>query len=199
MFTLAILPVVLLAAAASEAIVARSSLVRLLARQATGFDPSQIPSQCQPDCTIITNALSSSSCATDVNCICGSSTRTGLYTCLECALKLDPDQSVLNEAQANYNAYIQACKQAGADLVSESLTIPSGASTVVQVSFSPVSSGAVTAIGLAPSTTAVAVTQTGSQAPVQSATRNSASLSGVAVSSAGLIGAVGAFALMLAL
>ena len=34
-----------------------------------------------------------------MNCLCSSSTNQGLFTCLECALSLEPDTALMSQAQ----------------------------------------------------------------------------------------------------
>ncbi|OSC98133.1 hypothetical protein PYCCODRAFT_1439628 [Trametes coccinea BRFM310] len=196
--------------AAASAVAARSPLagVHLLARQAAGFDPSEIPPQCQTQCATISNALTSSTCTTQVSCLCSSSTNNGLYDCLECALSLDPDQSVLSEGQANYDSYVEACQQAGVTIEDKSLTIPSGASTVTQVSITDVANSATltggvsttpSATGNAAAVTDSAVSQTGSaEDPLKTAARNGAGV-GAGVSGAGIVGAAAAIMAALSL
>ncbi|KAL7278274.1 hypothetical protein ACG7TL_008250 [Trametes sanguinea] len=211
MYALAILSAALLAGqAAASAVAARSPLasVHLLARQATGFDPSNIPAQCQTQCATISNALTSSTCTTQVSCLCSSSTNNGLYDCLECALSLDPDQSVLEEGQENYDSYVEACQQAGVSIEDKSLTIPSDASaTVTQVSITDVANSATltgaattpSATGNAAANTDSEVSQTGSaEDPLKTAARNRAGV-GAAVSGVGVVGAAAAIMAALAL
>ncbi|KAI9060834.1 hypothetical protein FKP32DRAFT_1595169 [Trametes sanguinea] len=212
MYALAVLSAALLAGqAAASAVSARSPLasVHLLARQAAGFDPSEIPPQCQSQCATISSALTDSTCTTQVSCLCSSSTNNGLYDCLECALSLDPDQSVLTEGQENYDSYVQACQEAGVTIEDKSLTIPSGASsTVAQVSITDIANSAsVTGAGTTPTVTgnaaantAAGVSQTGSaEDPLKTAARNGASVGAATVSGAGLVGAAAAIMAALAL
>lgn len=45
----------------------------------------------------------STTCSQDINCLCSSAASTGLYDCLQCALTLQPDQDVLEQAQESYD------------------------------------------------------------------------------------------------
>ncbi|CDO76839.1 hypothetical protein BN946_scf185033.g36 [Trametes cinnabarina] len=167
--------------------------------------------------------MQSSSCSSQVSCLCSSSTNQGLYDCLECALSIEPDQSVLEEGQENYDgtlpfdaiflkngidvtshtAYVQACQQAGESIDDKTLTIPNGASTV-QVSVTGASTVAQTSVtpvvtGNTAANTNAAETQTGSaQDPLKTAARNGAGVS-VVISGAGVVGAAAAVMAVLAL
>ncbi|KAI0354490.1 hypothetical protein OH77DRAFT_1426079 [Trametes cingulata] len=133
MYGLTLLSVALVAGqAAASSIAARSPLASLLQARQGGFDPSQIPAQCQSDCTVISTALNSATCSGDVSCLCSTATNTGLSNCLECALGLDPEQSALAEVQESYNEYTQACSSAGAPVDAKPLTIPSGGAAATQ-------------------------------------------------------------------
>ncbi|RDX45894.1 hypothetical protein OH76DRAFT_1407460 [Lentinus brumalis] len=110
--------------AAASTVIPRNALAGLLNRQTTAFDPSDIPAQCQSDCSAVVSALNS--CST-VSCLCSETTNTGLYKCLECALGLDPDAALLAQGQDSLNEYQSSCQQAGVSITPLTLTLPSGA------------------------------------------------------------------------
>ncbi|RPD70587.1 hypothetical protein L226DRAFT_562760 [Lentinus tigrinus ALCF2SS1-7] len=125
MYALALASAALLAGQAAATAVPRNALTGLLVRQTTSFDPSDIPAQCQPDCSVIISALNSCSA---VSCLCTDSTNMGLFTCLQCSLGLDPDPALLAQGQDSLSEYQEACKEAGVSITPFSLSIPSGAS-----------------------------------------------------------------------
>ncbi|KAI0324285.1 hypothetical protein GY45DRAFT_1357300 [Cubamyces sp. BRFM 1775] len=212
MYGLAVLSVALFAGqAAATAISARSPILSLLRRQsAADFDPSEIPPQCQSQCATISTALTSDSCTSDLSCLCSSDTSNGLYNCLECALSLDPDESIMIEAQDEYDQYAQACQSAGANVSDKTLTIPSGSSATGSQGSG--SSGSATG-GATPTSTSPAdsgskstaaqqtdgAQETGSSSdPLKSINKTGAGVM-TTVSSVGLAGAVGAMIIALAL
>ncbi|KAJ8481808.1 hypothetical protein ONZ51_g5736 [Trametes cubensis] len=207
MYGLAVLSVALFAGqAAATAISARSPILSLIRRQsASEFDPSDIPPQCQSQCSTISTALTSDSCTSDLSCLCSSSTSNGLYNCLECALSLDPDESIMAEAQSEFDQYAQACTSAGATVEDKTLTIPSGSSATGSEGSA---TGGVTPTATSPSdsgskSTAAQQTdgaqETGSDSdPLKSINKTGAGVT-TAVSSVGLAGAVGAMMLALTL
>ncbi|KAI0755533.1 hypothetical protein C8Q74DRAFT_1210594 [Fomes fomentarius] len=128
MYAFAVVSVALLAGQGDRAALttrSRSALAGLLSRQTTGFDPSDIPAQCQSDCSTVVSALNS---CVDVSCLCSENTNRGLYTCLECALAIEPDASLLQQGQSSLEDYQSSCKQAGVSVTPLVLTLPSGAS-----------------------------------------------------------------------
>ncbi|KAI0370798.1 hypothetical protein BV20DRAFT_966320 [Pilatotrama ljubarskyi] len=225
MYGLTLLSVALVAGqAAASAVYPRSPLASLLRVRQAGFDPSDIPAQCQSDCSVISTALNSASCSTDISCLCSSSTNTGLYNCLECALSIDPDQATLTEVQESYDEYTQACSSANAPVAANPLTIPSGSAAATSGSAQgtnsnlPVSASATAAptstaggsvgtktvvTGAAQSTgsgsdSGVSDPLSGSGSSGDGAQKNGAGL-GAAMSSVGVAGVVGAMFAVLAL
>ncbi|KAI0824413.1 hypothetical protein BC628DRAFT_1420150 [Trametes gibbosa] len=191
MFGLAVLSVALVAGqVAASVISSRSPLVTALrSRQVAGFDPSEIPSQCQSDCSAISSVLTSSTCTADIECVCSSTASNGFYTCLQCALTLNPDEDVLKQAQESYNEYVQACASGDVSVPSKTLSLPSGTtsgSTSVQLPGTSATAASGTTSG-----TGAETTDTGSGSVQRNGVR-----AGVAVSSAGLLAAVGAMALL---
>ena len=167
--------------------------------------------------------IQSDSCTSDLSCLCSSSTSNGLYNCLECALSLDPDESIMAEAQSEFDRmypsplvayrlahsaiteYAQACTSAGATVEDKTLTIPSGSSATGSEGSA---TGGVTPTATSPSdsgskSTAAQQTdgaqETGSDSdPLKSINKTGAGVT-TAVSSVGLAGAVGAMMLALTL
>ncbi|PIL34682.1 hypothetical protein GSI_03462 [Ganoderma sinense ZZ0214-1] len=134
MYALAVLSIAVLAGQAIATPFANTGpLAALLKRQST-LDPSQIPPQCQSQCTGVVNSLNT---CTDLTCLCADAVNKGLYNCLECALSLTPDASLLSQAQSSLthlnphpsSEYEQACTQGGVAVTPLTLTLPSGGAT----------------------------------------------------------------------
>lgn len=90
----------------------------------------------------------STTCSQDINCLCSSSASTGLFDCLQCALSLQPDEDVLEQAQESYDGalsepftyddrhshncldveYAEACASGDVPVASKTLSLPSGSS-----------------------------------------------------------------------
>ncbi|KAI0773109.1 hypothetical protein BD413DRAFT_539196 [Trametes elegans] len=216
MFGLAVLSVALLAGqAAASAIAARSPLAHLLAIRQTSFDPSTIPAQCKSECSAISQALTSNTCSTDIDCICSSSASNGLYNCLECILAINPDASDLAQAQGSFDQYASACASGNVNVADRSLTLPSGSGATSaggQVTVSDFPSPSVTrGHASATATGGSKATQdpsessdeegpieTGSSSSSGGATRNNAGMV-VSASSIGIACAVGVMMVALAL
>ncbi|KAI0756456.1 hypothetical protein C8Q80DRAFT_1128697 [Daedaleopsis nitida] len=111
--------------AAASASLGRSSLAGLLKRQTAGFDPSDVPAQCQSDCATILNSLSS---CPDVSCLCTDAINQGLHNCLECVLAIPGNDDIFAQAQSSLQEYQQACQQVGVNITPEPVTLPSGSS-----------------------------------------------------------------------
>ncbi|KAI5986715.1 hypothetical protein EDC04DRAFT_2824220 [Pisolithus marmoratus] len=77
----------------------------LVPRQSS-FDPSDLPSQCQSPCQVI-STMSSSSCDTSLTCLCASSIASELQTCMTCLAQAEP--SVETSAQSALSSYNEAC------------------------------------------------------------------------------------------
>ncbi|KAI0738225.1 hypothetical protein C8Q80DRAFT_1275751 [Daedaleopsis nitida] len=185
---------------------ARSAITSLMKRQ-VGFDPSTIPQQCTQDCSFIVNVLNT---CTDVSCLCSANANNGLYTCLECTLEIVPDASLLSQEQSSLKGYEDSCKQAGATVNSLTLTMPSGSTQTGSTGTGTV--GTTTSVGAVLTTTKPSTTRavsdpttTDSDAddtetddasvdnPLETAGAKKGNGAGlVAVSSAALLGAVGA-------
>ncbi|KAL4062437.1 hypothetical protein V8B97DRAFT_1891925, partial [Scleroderma yunnanense] len=101
-----ILPLVSTLAVIGQLHNARSDVSNALGARQTGFDPSQLPSQCQSPCGVISE-MSSSTCETDLSCICSSSISSGLETCMTCLVKAEP--SVETSASQALQSYNEAC------------------------------------------------------------------------------------------
>ncbi|KAH9847777.1 hypothetical protein C2E23DRAFT_863146 [Lenzites betulinus] len=191
-FGFAVLSVALVAGqVAASVITSRSPLISALrSRQVAGFDPSEIPSECQSDCSAISSVLTSSTCSSDLSCVCSSSAANGLYTCLQCALSLNPDDSLLDQAQESYDEYSQACSSGGVSVASKTLTLPSGTTSGSSSAAAPASSAT------SGSQTTGSGSSTSSGTSTDSGAQRNGVRGGVAVSSVGLLGAVGAVALL---
>ncbi|KIM60991.1 hypothetical protein SCLCIDRAFT_26166 [Scleroderma citrinum Foug A] len=85
---------------------AQRDVSNALGARQTGFDPSQLPSQCQSSCSVITQ-MSSASCETDLSCLCSSSISSGLQSCMTCLVKAEP--SVESSASGALTSYNEAC------------------------------------------------------------------------------------------
>ncbi|TBU45383.1 hypothetical protein BD309DRAFT_718355 [Dichomitus squalens] len=158
MYGLAVFSVAVFAGHTAATALAGAFPLAAIIRRQTGFDPSQIPAQCQSDCSTAVTAINT---CTDVSCLCSTSTNQGLYTCLECALSLSPDASTLSQSQESLDNYEETCDQAGVNVTPLSLTLPSGgASATATATAAPISSTAVTG-GSTPSTVKVSVTFNG--------------------------------------
>ncbi|KAI6039409.1 hypothetical protein EDC04DRAFT_2685925 [Pisolithus marmoratus] len=77
-----------------------------LASRQSSFDPSDLPSQCQSPCQVI-STMSSSSCDTSLTCLCASSIASELQTCMTCLVEAEP--TVESSAQSALSSYNQAC------------------------------------------------------------------------------------------
>ncbi|EIW52594.1 uncharacterized protein TRAVEDRAFT_53037 [Trametes versicolor FP-101664 SS1] len=211
MFGLAVLSVALVAGqVAASAISTRSPLAGLLRIRQASFDPSEVPAACQSSCSTISTALTSTTCSQDIDCLCSSATSTGLFDCLQCALNLQPDQDVLEQAQESYDEYAAACASGDVPVASQTLSLPSGSSasaTRVSGSATATAAGSRTSTAAGRTSTAADPTETStsgdddgdddsgddsdsdddSNSSSTGAQRNGARV-GVAVSSVGLAG-----------
>lgn len=97
---------------------------------------------------MISSHPQSTTCSQDIDCLCSSATSTGLFDCLQCALNLQPDQDVLEQAQESYDGalsepfiyhdrhshncldveYAAACASGDVPVASQTLSLPSGSS-----------------------------------------------------------------------
>ncbi|KAM5545603.1 hypothetical protein V8D89_000641 [Ganoderma adspersum] len=195
MYALAVLSIAVFAGQAVATPFANASpLAALLKRQST-LDPSQVPAQCQSTCTPVINSLNT---CTDLTCLCADTVNKGLYNCLECALSLQPDASLLSEAQSSLTQYEQACTQGGVAVTPLTLTLPNGAAPTATGSSGTHTTAAGSVIGTTAAGTAPAGT-VGTAAPVTTAaSSNPLSKNGAGVVGASVASVLGAAAVAMA-
>jgi len=97
-----------------------NSPAHAVARQTTGFDPSNLPPACQSPCLVI-NTMTN--CATSLSCLCTSTIGNNLQTCMDCLVTVVP--SVQVDAQSALDAFNEGCAGTGVS----SLTLSSGLAT----------------------------------------------------------------------
>ncbi|KAI1793642.1 hypothetical protein LXA43DRAFT_1092442 [Ganoderma leucocontextum] len=141
MYALAVLSVaVLVGQTVATPVAAAAPLVAIFKRQGgTTLDPGSIPAQCESQCGSAINAMNT--CA-DINCLCSDTVNKGIYSCFECALSLQPDASLMSQAQTTLTQFENTCSQAGVALTPLTLTMPSGSAATSSGSFgSPSTAG----------------------------------------------------------
>jgi len=108
MFTLVTIGAFALEVAASE--IQQRSLSGLLSRQNSGVDPSDIPSQCESECTDIVNAVND--CTTNA-CFCTSSNGSDMEDCMNCLVGLNPTSQEEQIAQTTLDDFNNQCSGLG--------------------------------------------------------------------------------------
>ncbi|THH27585.1 hypothetical protein EUX98_g6606 [Antrodiella citrinella] len=125
MFALCLVSVALLAGHASAfTIQERSVLHHVYTRQTAGggFNPAEIPQQCQSACATAVPILSGQGCQTN-QCLCTSAVNTGFEQCLDCVLSLAPaDPTLTSETQQALSQYEDQCALVGFPLSSLTLS-----------------------------------------------------------------------------
>ncbi|PIL34684.1 hypothetical protein GSI_03464 [Ganoderma sinense ZZ0214-1] len=215
MYTLAVLSIAVLAGQTAATPVDVAGAAPLLAhfrRQGIAtLDPGSIPAQCDSQCGSVINSINT---CPDITCLCSDTVNKGLYNCFECGLSLEPDASLLSQAQKTLTQFENTCNQAGVpgvQLSSLTLTMPSGTvaapsgtagsgSTAVSI---PVTSnlagttntyvGTVNTVLPAPTTAVITVgsaaTPSSSSSALNPLARNGAGVAGVSFASvAGVVG-----------
>ncbi|KAF8829716.1 hypothetical protein HHX47_DHR2000289 [Lentinula edodes] len=151
----------------------------LIARQSTssGIDPSEIPTQCETQCTTVLNTISA--CTTD-SCICTTTNANEMESCVNCLVSLDPTTDMIEEGDEILLSLEVECDTVSGFpslSVSASTTISDDTSSVTALEDSSVSSK---------STVTQKSTATGTSTTTSSADSESTSDSGIK----GLNGAV---------
>ncbi|KAJ4490815.1 hypothetical protein J3R30DRAFT_3425474 [Lentinula aciculospora] len=80
----------------------------LIPRQSSssGIDPSEIPTQCQSQCTTVLNTISA--CTTD-SCICTTTNANDLESCVNCLVSLDPTAEMIEEGNEILESLNEEC------------------------------------------------------------------------------------------
>ncbi|KAH7868616.1 uncharacterized protein C8R40DRAFT_1074666 [Lentinula edodes] len=151
----------------------------LIARQSTssGIDPSEIPTQCETQCTTVLNTISA--CTTD-SCICTTTNADEMESCVNCLVSIDPTADMIEEGNEILLSLEVECDTVSGFpslSVSASTTISDDTSSVTALEGSSVSSK---------STVTQKSTATGTSTTTSSADSESTSDSGIK----GLNGAV---------
>ncbi|KAJ3885496.1 hypothetical protein GG344DRAFT_82653 [Lentinula edodes] len=151
----------------------------LIARQSTssGIDPSEIPTQCETQCTTVLNTISA--CTTD-SCICTTTNADEMESCVNCLVSIDPTADMIEEGNEILLSLEVECDTVSGFpslSVSASSTISDDTSSVTALEGSSVSSK---------STVTQKSTATGTSTTTSSADSESTSDSGIK----GLNGAV---------
>lgn len=95
---------------------------QLAARQDT-INVPDIPDQCKSACSGLMNLETTCTSNSDpVKCVCNDSASDALGSCLNCALEQDKSDSSRNLAQAAFDKYADACKQADSPVKGQKLT-----------------------------------------------------------------------------
>ncbi|TCD63787.1 hypothetical protein EIP91_004938 [Steccherinum ochraceum] len=115
MFVISLVSAALLAGQVSaSAIEARTPIEKFIyARQTSGFNPAEIPQQCQSTCAATASVLTGQGCQTNA-CLCTTQVNSGFQQCLNCILALaPPDASLVQQSQQALSQYEDACGQVG--------------------------------------------------------------------------------------
>ncbi|KAF9004073.1 hypothetical protein BDQ17DRAFT_1355488 [Cyathus striatus] len=98
---------------ASRPAVAGVSFNSISVRQAPGFDPSMIPTQCSNDNTGCRTLMDATNACQSVDCICTDTVATNMKSCSECVLKLDVPGFNQTVAEQSAKTVMDGCKAAG--------------------------------------------------------------------------------------
>ncbi|KAJ7641781.1 hypothetical protein FB45DRAFT_1054208 [Roridomyces roridus] len=100
----------------------------LLGRQAPLLDPSQIPSQCQSNCTVLVDDANT---CTNFQCLCTPANDAAVLSCVNCVISFNHTGSVIISGQDILNQYASECNQ---NNISISTLSASGVGTVTGTS-----------------------------------------------------------------
>lgn len=123
-----------LAGFASADLISRETtagLQQLVSRQSAGSEfpslsPSDVPAECQSQCTPMITTLNGCQTSTDLSCGCSTQTKDQLTACFGCLVGIVPSlQSSMDTAE---QAFTEGCKAAGKDVGTASGSGASGSS-----------------------------------------------------------------------
>ncbi|KAK7682037.1 hypothetical protein QCA50_015001 [Cerrena zonata] len=147
----------------------------LATAQATASIPRD-NSLCQSQCSTLTDTTSS--CSSDIACLCSESTNQGLATCLNCIISIAgaPDPSEVGGIQESVAQFEDACKSAGHPLSSLTISGATAAGSATGAASSNPTATSVGTTGISATGASVAVTgvSTSGSAPAQASTTTGA-------------------------
>ncbi|KAJ3730395.1 hypothetical protein EV361DRAFT_892014 [Lentinula raphanica] len=172
---------------------AYNALDVLIPRQSStsGIDPSDIPTQCQSQCTTVLNTIST---CTTVSCVCTTDNANEMESCVNCLISLDPTASMIEEGNEVLDSMSEECSTVSGFptlTVSASTTASgdTGSVSFSSLSLSTSSSKAAATTGQSTATTGPAGVSTTGTATSSAESETTSSGSGIS----GLNGAMGSF------